>query len=91
MTGSERTEVHEINQRLDRDVHEINQRLDRIMSWALWIRGIAVTACFGLVAAWIGLEGRVSSLEASRDSTVKAIERIDVKLDQIIGHLIGSP
>lgn len=69
------------------EIHEINLRLDRVLGGVRWVAGIAVTACIGLVSAWVTMEGRVASLEASRDATVLAIERIDRNVEDIGRYL----
>lgn len=72
------------------EVHEISERLNRLLGWARWIAGGALTVGLGVSVFLLEIEGRVSSLEATQDSTSEAIERIDRNLEEISQYLRGA-
>lgn len=71
------------------EVHEISERLNRLLGWVRWIAGGSLTIAIAASVFILEIEGRISSLEATRDSTSEAIQRIDRNVEEMSRYLRG--
>lgn len=79
-----------MNAREHSEVHEIAERLDRWAIWARWIMGgVGAVVTAGFLFA-LSMEGRVSNLESSRDSTAETLKRIDQNVGRLTEILLGE-
>jgi len=73
---------------VDREIHEIHKRVDGLVGLMKWAVGLSVPLLIAALAAAIGIEGRLSSLETTRDGVDAAIGRIDRNLHDLNKYLM---